>query len=435
MPTLKTFAARTGLPRQRRWGGVYEQIKVLQARGPQPAPAPLAPVEKPPEPEPFYLDDLPPTTISTPAPIPASVPSPSPGPKTPGEIAALTGLPEKRTWPEVYEQIGALSEPAGIGLYMSGYMHLVDKSKIPLDDPLTAHDFAKFMGLERKADWRSILAQIALLRSPSKRPAGVPLPPAAPSIAGVAREIEVVAQWLVRGFHDWNMAQDFPPGQGWLEPGIRQILDRDGNPQPEDYGFGWYGPTKRRFTIKYDALRADWADDFMRALDKWAALGFDFVNVNHWTPDYGTMNYLPDIEVDDERPGGYLHSNFSTAIDGHNQRYVWFRNAKTPVVHTSLRKINVSKRWMEEGLQHAFLHELGHALGLGHGGRYPTYSKPPGPVNWDLRPAPGLVGLVMDRPRAHLAKDDANYTVMSYLGRASNEIGEVDRVAIEMLYG
>ena len=32
-------------------------------------------------------------------------------------------------------------------------------------------------------------------------------------------------------------------------------------------------------------------------------------------------------------------------------------------------------------------------------------------------------------------RDHTDYTVMSYLGRASNEIGEVDRVAIEMLYG
>ena len=271
----------------------------------------------------------------------------------------------------------------------------------------------------------------------------------APAIRKAAPEIEEVASYLARGFHDWDAERNWPPRHHYLEPGVRTLhsyihaqtgqavteLDPAWETEAEHLRFTPNPdfPIRRDITVKLDGLRDDWEDDFRRALGQWAKFGLNFIEVNHWKPDYGRMIYLPDIIADDERAGSYLHSNFSTAIDGIGQRYV----QGAPVVHTSLRKINIHKRTRERSLLRHCLHEIGHALGLGHPGPYPQCEVDPAgigaPTNCSHM---GHVGM-RKVPNPYLFPGDhTGNTVMSYRVRGAGEkLGPADKLAIEMLYG
>ena len=274
-----------------------------------------------------------------------------------------------------------------------------------------------------------------------------PEPVQAPAIVKAAPEIEEVARYLVRGFHDWDAERNWPPKHHYLEPGVRTLHDYihaqtgkavtelDSEWQTEAAHLRFTPnpdfPIRCGITVKMDGLRDDWEDDFRRALDLWAKFGLTFIEVNHWTPDYGRMNYLPDIIADDERAGSYLFSNFSTAIDGIGQRYV----NGAPVVHTSLRKINIHKRTRERSLLRHCLHELGHALGLGHPGPYPQCEVDPAgigaPTNCNHM---GHIGMRKVPDPRIFKRDHTDYTVMSYFGDGE-KLGEADKLAIEMIYG
>ena len=236
--------------------------------------------------------------------------------------------------------------------------------------------FAEKTGLPRQRRWKDVYSTIKRLSASAPKPSPAPVrapqpPPAAqaPAIVKAAPEIEEVARYLARGFHDWDAERNWPPKHHYLEPGVRTLHDyihaQTGKAVTE-LDPQWHTeaahlrftpnpdfPIRRGITVKLDGLRDDWEDDFRRALDLWAKFGLTFIEVNHWQPDYGRMNYLPDIIADDERAGSYLFSNFSTAIDGVGQRYV----DGAPVVHTSLRKINIHKRTRERSLLRHCLHE------------------------------------------------------------------------------
>ena len=326
----------------------------------------------------------------------------------------------------------------------------------------TLKTFADKTGLPRKRRWNDVYSTVKGLLAPKPSPAPAPQParsarpaktppptPAAqaPAIVKAAPEIEQLARYLMRGFHDWDAERNWPPKHHYLEPGVRVLynhvdsrterviseLDPEWNTSG-DRGIRVNLPgtfeIKKDITVKLDGLRDDWEDDFRRALDLWATFGLNFIEVNHWQPDYGRMNYLPDIIADDERAGSYLFSNFSTAIDGVGQRYV----DGAPVVHTSLRKINIHKRTRERSLLRHCLHELGHALGLGHPGPYPQCEVDPAgigaPTNCNHM---GHVGMRKVPDPRIFKRDHTDYTVMSYFG-GGEKLGEADKLAIEMIY-
>lgn len=261
-----------------------------------------------------------------------------------------------------------------------------------------------------------------------------PLEP--PVFIKYSKEIQLLAYQMVRGFHDWWMEEDFG-GKYYLEPGVRthyEWLDGNGkvvselepgkwNREAQTISYPGTFKLRKDVTIKYNDLRKDWHDDLQRALDKWAKFGFNFIEVNHWVPDYGRSIQLPDIIIDDEKAGSSLLTNFSTAVDGKGQRYI-DDEKKIPVVHTTLRKINVSKRWNVLGLQYAFLHELGHSLGLGHPGPYPSHV----PGTWNQKKWP---------PKPPLKGDCTNNTIMSYYKSKTNpvKLGDADKLAVELIYG
>jgi len=191
---------------------------------------------------------------------------------------------------------------------------------------------------------------------------------------GYAREIEELAQFLVRDFHDWS-AQ----GQYFLEPGFRDLVGR----------------SNKTISVHYLALRDDWEDDCRRALDAWERLGFEF--------EEGDDPLTVDVVVDDEKRGAFALRRMG---------YVGRHQDGKPVVHSVAREINIWKEWPEWQLYHAMVHEIGHVLGLGH----------PGPYN-------------AQRPPQANPHDTAKNSVMSYYGRGKGVIGDADRLAIDMIYG
>ena len=192
--------------------------------------------------------------------------------------------------------------------------------------------------------------------------------------SGISKEFEAVATYMVRGFHDWMLPQYY------LEPGFRSLI----------------GNKTKDITIHYLGLRDDWEDDCRRALDAWQNLGFNFVEIS----DPSTA----DIVVDDEKKGAYALRRFVHANRGKNNK---------PVIHTSTREINIWKEWPEWHMYDAILHEVGHVLGLGH----------PGPYNGSKPKTPKF------------KEDNSKNTIMSYYGVQTGKLGEIDKIAIEMIYG
>ena len=191
----------------------------------------------------------------------------------------------------------------------------------------------------------------------------------------VSKEIEDLAKYMVRGYHDFAAK-----GRYYLQPGFQNIIGNRGEP----------------ITVCYERLRDDWEDDCRRAFDAWQEIGFNFVTT--------TDAEVAQILVDDEQKGAYARRTFG---------YVGRRDDGVPIVRSQVREINIWKEWPEYHLHHAIVHEIGHILGLGH----------PGPYNGTRPPSPPLAG------------DNATNTVMSYFGYGRGVIGDADKLAIDMIYG
>ena len=201
---------------------------------------------------------------------------------------------------------------------------------------------------------------------------GRPRPKAKP---GYAKEIEELADYMVRGFHDWFIKGDYH-----LEPGFQGLVGQD----------------EKIITVHYTRLRDDWEDDCRRALDAWQALGFEFREIDDAD--------LADVLVDDEVKGAYASRRF---------RSTGRRLNGSLVIRAGDREINIWKEWPEWNMYDAILHEVGHVLGLGHPGPY-NGKRPPGPK---------------------FAADTSRNTIMSYFGRSTGKIGDADKLAIEKIYG
>lgn len=235
----------------------------------------------------------------------------------------------------------------------------------------TLADAARETGRPKQRRWDAFFADI-------RQQLGVPDKPKAPAIPKVSKEIEKVARYLIRGFHDHQMGTDI-----YIEPGFRRLV---GNPLHSD-----------PITVCYVHLRKDRHDDFHRALVAWhQACDFEFESVDD--------PRVADIVVDDEKKGAYAERSFAYAGRRENGR---------PVFHVEAREININKEWPDWSQEGTMIHEMGHCLGLGH----------PGPYNgkgW--------------QDKKVFKADTSKNTVMSYFG-PNHGVGTADKVAVQMLYG
>ena len=150
--------------------------------------------------------------------------------------------------------------------------------------------------------------------------------PKAPAIIKVSPEMEKMAQYMIRGFHDWSF-EDHP--EYYLEPGFRKLVGNIGSDT---------------ITVAFHKLRDDWEDDCKRAFDIWSEIGFRFKVID----DYSTA----DIVVDDEKKGAFAQRRFTYAGYNKDEKYV--------VQASGAREINIFKEWPEYDLLDANIHEIGH---------------------------------------------------------------------------
>lgn len=233
----------------------------------------------------------------------------------------------------------------------------------------TLGEFAKETGRPRQRRWTGVYDDVRRLAggTPARK---------APAVIGVSRDIEDVARYMIRGFHDYSLSSYY------VEPGFRRLIGRPLGTDP--------------ITVHYTHLRDDWEDDFQRALEAWhEACGFEFKAVQD--------PRVADIVIDDEQPNAYAERSFAFAGREEDGK---------PVIHVEARQINITAEWPGWSVPGTIRHELGHCLGLGH----------PGPYNGAMP------------KRRKFKMDDSKHTIMSYFGR-NTVIGEADRVAVKMLYG
>lgn len=246
-------------------------------------------------------------------------------------------------------------------------MTLRPHRKLPMP---TLSEFARKTNLQRCKRWAEVYAQVRELIPSVSKPT-----PATDS------KIEKLAQYMIRGYHYWSFKKAGNAAY-YLEPGIRRLV----------------GQPHKVISVHYTHLRDDWEDDCQRAFDIWATCGFKFKAIDN--------EATADIIVDDEQPGAYAERSFAFSGKRTNDGR-WIVHSVSP------RRINVSKEWPEWSMFGTMVHEIGHALGLGH----------PGPYN----------GAGWQDKRIFDA-DTAENTVMSYFGGYVTELGDADKRAIELIY-
>ena len=194
-----------------------------------------------------------------------------------------------------------------------------------------------------------------------------------------------VANYLIRGFHDWASR-----GRYYIEPGFRHLINQ---------------PIKE-ITIHYLGIRDDWEPLCQKAFKEWehalCSLNIKFKKVKD--------PKLADIVIDDEKNGAFAQRQFQ-----YIGRSIIQGQKTLPIFHTVAREINISKLWPEWNAYDAIIHEIGHVLGAGHPGAYNGSKPKKHPQGWENI-------------------DTSENTIMSYYGPPTGKVGPIDIFAMEKLY-